>query len=315
MNNNDPTQNPYNLNPEYTLNSTFEEINYEDITSHRRGAKLGPIELSVLERLENGLAQDILQPEVQEQPKEDSEISKDQNEKNSILENLPLTGDREILHIQGWLKESGVFNRYLAEYVYKFILGIFGIFFVLRKTGEKKTFFVKKNQDDDGVPEPVEARHIERWWILALITSLFCVIHMVKSFYFLWIRKKKFFEESERSLDDMENSHDDSNLENREISISQNLDLETRKTSGLKTINSVLFYEFLFNFCYCYYFIFLAIYFSGIEDTFRALKPGQWWQRRGGIKGVLLVFAPLPLFTLSVHICRKKQEEYSYVVK
>ena len=192
-----------------------------------RTHKLGPIELSILERLEVGLTSGVGEEsqgdeesnqnnqnrtEGENRQNNTQSENQDKEAKNNEFQDLSFTGDKEILHIEGWMKESGIVNRYIFEIVFKLILGVVGFIIVMgpiqltpesilkglkshHKKQPKVTFV--KNKHIIKIDEAPEERHIERWWIICSLALAFCLIHILKSLYFLIFRRRRI----SRSLD------------------------------------------------------------------------------------------------------------------
>ena len=72
------------------------------------------MELSIIERLEYGITQhqeELDKPEIK-------------YPKSLEMDKLYLTGKKELLHLEGWMKETGIFKRYLFEFVFKIVFSL-----------------------------------------------------------------------------------------------------------------------------------------------------------------------------------------------
>lgn len=79
---------------------------------------IGPIELSILERVENGLIYSEDDNPSQEVKSQESERNKNKYE-----------GPKEIIFVSGWININSVYKRYLWGFISKIALGKFFIFF------------------------------------------------------------------------------------------------------------------------------------------------------------------------------------------
>jgi hypothetical protein len=84
----------------------------------------GPIELSLLERIESGLSDHSSDKE--EDPKESKKLSKGEKPK--------FAGPREVIFVSGWVNVNAVYARYLWGFVSKIILGILIIYSLEKNT-------------------------------------------------------------------------------------------------------------------------------------------------------------------------------------
>ena len=74
----------------------------------------GPIELNILERVEQGLNQSN-----SNQSNSLSQISSKNNEKNKY------TGPKEVIFVSGWVNIESIYNKYLFSFISKMFIGIF----------------------------------------------------------------------------------------------------------------------------------------------------------------------------------------------
>ena len=134
-------------NDAYTVNGSDEEEAADYDTEHIQ--RRGPVELSIIERLEYGITQ-------QQEELEKPEIN---YPKSLEMDKLYLTGKKELLHLEGWMKETGIYKRYFFEFLFKIALSIVA----------RSSLVGRKHKNWDEV-----------FGLLALCSLL----HVFKSFYF-----------------------------------------------------------------------------------------------------------------------------------
>lgn len=136
----------FSLDDEYTLTEP-EDYNFV----HEHLSKRGPIELSLIERLEYSISN----------ARQADEPSENKDYGPSLeLDNSYLTGRRELLHLEGWLKESGIYRRYLFEFLSKIIISIIAFYSII----------YSKNK---------------HWEYLSGYFCAVCLLHISKSLYFI----------------------------------------------------------------------------------------------------------------------------------
>jgi hypothetical protein len=118
-----------------------------------RNAGLGPIELSILERVENGLIYS-----------DDERVSQENRSLESDKNKNKYEGPKEIIFVSGWVNINSVYSRYFWGFLCKIALGIMLL------------VSLWKNQ--------------QNFWPLALTFVLINLAHIIKNSYYLYVHRK-----------------------------------------------------------------------------------------------------------------------------
>ena len=310
------TINPEIILEEQDLDTTVQRI---DRTHH-----LGPIELSLLDRLERGLAEDYMQQNqlgIENDEERGIEESTEERKVTTFLENFRYSGDKEILHLEGWMNENGLYNRYLADYIVKIVVGLYGFFYLTRSSEKDKVTTAAKEGTD--MKQTVYKRHFERWSGIPVILSFYCFLHIFKSLYFL-LRKSKVYKSSRPRVQDESLELSEVSIETQEGLASTfdefNADLSHRTYSeilreeSVNEISKILKYEILFNLAYLCYLIPLILWFQTSGKLYETEHKEKSPKLIGGALALFLNLSPLPLLALGIHICKIDHKKYSYTV-
>ena len=118
-----------------------------------RQGGIGPIELSILERVENGLIYS-----------DDERVSNENKSLESEKVKNKYDGPKEIIFVSGWVNINSVYSRYFWGFLSKIALGVM-ILVSLSKTGQN-------------------------FWPLALAFCLINLAHIIKNVYYLYSHRK-----------------------------------------------------------------------------------------------------------------------------
>ena len=107
----------------------------------------GPIELNILERVEQGLQNSISQNSVSQ--------NSSQNQKNKY------TGPKEVIFVSGWVNIESIYNKYLFSFLSKIFIGIFILYSITHNS--------------------------HNFYPVAICLSFICFCHLVKNCYNLYV--------------------------------------------------------------------------------------------------------------------------------